>query len=49
MKKDFTENKPKGDKYQDLESMIKRDKCTEVSKDMSLSRSTILKSICNEG
>ena len=36
MKRDLTENKPKEDKDQTLESSLERDKCNKVSEDMSL-------------
>ena len=45
MKRDLTENKPKEDKDQTLESSLERDKCNKVSEDMSLSRSTIFESM----
>lgn len=45
MKRDLTENKPKEDMDQTLESSLERDKCNKVSEDMSLSRSTIFESM----
>ena len=38
MKKDFTENEPKENKDQALEFVVERDKCTEVSEDMSFEK-----------
>ena len=40
-KKDFTVNKPKEDKDQTYESITAGDRCDELRKDMSLSRSSI--------
>ena len=50
MKKDFTENEPVEDKDQTLELVVEKDKCTELSEDMSLLRSSISKSVrvCQE-
>ena len=45
MKKDFSKNEPMKNKDQTLESMIEKDKCTKLSEDMSLSRSSISKSM----
>ena len=45
VKKYLIENKPEEDKDQALESTLKRDKCTEVSVDTSLLRSTIFESM----
>ena len=45
VKKDFTENKPKGEHVQALEFAVERDKCAVESENMSLLRSTISKSI----
>ena len=45
MKIFFIENEPMEYKDQTLESMIEKDKCTKLSEDMSLSRSSISKSM----
>ena len=41
VKKDFTENEPKKNKDQTLEFTVERDKCTKISEDTSLSRSSV--------
>lgn len=44
-KKDFAKNKPKENKNQTLVSRMDGDKCTRVSEEISLSRSSISKSM----
>ena len=45
MKKDFSKNEPMKNKDQTLEFVVEKDKCTQLSEDMSLSRSSISKSV----
>ena len=45
MEKDLTENEPVGYKHQPLESMVEEDDCLALSENMSLSSSSISRSV----